>query len=196
MESTYTLQGMPENRFEHNLAKLRAFAREEVGSDGSTNTDSRFGRLNARVGEASDTAFTAPYTVLAEGNDLRSQWERMRNFRDHVNSVGYEYRPYHQNSNSFAAGALRHAGVASCRVAARARTQPCRPIQINPRHGASVRPAFSPASLCLTIPCRRSSLACRIDPQHPETTWTIGLPVGSSRSSNDESVRAIAQPSN
>jgi hypothetical protein len=35
----------------------------------------------------------------------------MRNFRDRVNSVGYEYRPYHQNSNSFAAGALRHAGL-------------------------------------------------------------------------------------
>jgi hypothetical protein len=77
-------------RFEHNLAMLRAFVREEVGSDGSTNTDSRFGRLNARAGEASDTAFTTPYTVLAEGNDLRSQWERMRNFLDHVNSVGYE----------------------------------------------------------------------------------------------------------
>jgi hypothetical protein len=31
----YTLQGVPENGFKHNLAKLGAFFREEAFSDGS-----------------------------------------------------------------------------------------------------------------------------------------------------------------
>jgi hypothetical protein len=48
--------------------------------------------------------------MIAEGTDLRSQWDQMKRFGEHVNSTGYEYRPYSQNSNSFAAGALKHAG--------------------------------------------------------------------------------------
>jgi hypothetical protein len=34
----------------------------------------------------------------------------MKRFGNDVNATGYEYRPYSQNSNSFAAGALKRAG--------------------------------------------------------------------------------------
>jgi len=50
-------------------------------------------------------------TVIADGEDLRSQWNRMLDFSNRVNSTGYEYRPYSHNSNSFAANALKHAGL-------------------------------------------------------------------------------------
>jgi len=48
--------------------------------------------------------------MVAEGDDLSSRWALMRDFADEVNSVGYEYRPISQNSNSFAGGALQRAG--------------------------------------------------------------------------------------
>jgi hypothetical protein len=38
----HTLQGVPEHKFEHNIDKLGAFAREELLSDGTNNTDSPF----------------------------------------------------------------------------------------------------------------------------------------------------------
>jgi hypothetical protein len=47
--------------------------------------------------------------MIAEGDDLRSQWTRMKEFGDEVNATGYEYHPTSQNSNSFAAEALRRA---------------------------------------------------------------------------------------
>jgi hypothetical protein len=34
----------------------------------------------------------------------------MQDFANEVNSIGYEYRPVSQNSNSFAGGALQRAG--------------------------------------------------------------------------------------
>jgi hypothetical protein len=106
----YTLQGMPEHGFDHNMAKLAAFLREEVWSDGANNRDSAFQRLRAKRGEDFGPALSRPSTLIAEGDDLRSQWARMADFGDEVNSTGYEYRPYSQNSNSFAAGALKRAG--------------------------------------------------------------------------------------
>ena len=48
--------------------------------------------------------------MIAEGDDLRSQWARMKEFGHEVNATGYRYRPASQNSNSFAAEALRRGG--------------------------------------------------------------------------------------
>jgi hypothetical protein len=107
----YRLQGLPERTFEHNIEKAEAFLREEGQSSGAENRDSPFGRLQARPERAVGGTFDGPMTVIAEGEDLRSQWNRMLDFSKRVNSTGYEYRPYSQNSNSFAANALKHAGL-------------------------------------------------------------------------------------
>jgi hypothetical protein len=48
--------------------------------------------------------------MIAEGDDLRSQWVRMKEFGEEVNATGYEYHPTSQNSNSFVAEALRRGG--------------------------------------------------------------------------------------
>ena len=48
--------------------------------------------------------------MVAEGDDLGSRWALMQDYADEVNSVGYEYRPISQNSNSFA-GALQRASL-------------------------------------------------------------------------------------
>lgn len=106
----HTLQGMPEQKFDRNATKLSAFLREEVLSDGANNKDSPFQRLRAKTNEPSDSASSRPRMLIAEGQNLRSQWERMTKFGDEVNSTGYEYRPLSQNSNSFAAAALKRAG--------------------------------------------------------------------------------------
>jgi len=107
----HTLQGTPEHKFEHNAGKLAAFLREQVLSDGTSNRDSLFGRLKVEPENVDDDlGISRPHTMIAEGEDLSSQWAQMKRFGDHVNSIGYEYRPYSQNSNSFAAGAFKHAG--------------------------------------------------------------------------------------
>jgi hypothetical protein len=107
----YTLQGIPEHRFDHNIDKLKAFVREEIFSDGAKNTDSPFQRLQADAeGKDRDVSLSRPYTMVAEGDDLGSRWALMKDFADEVNSTGYEYRPISQNSNSFAGGALQRAG--------------------------------------------------------------------------------------
>ncbi|MBV9064276.1 MAG: hypothetical protein JO004_00725 [Methylobacteriaceae bacterium] len=107
----HTLQGMPEHRFEHNIAKAAAFVQEEALSDGASNRDSPFGRLKAQVAQGNGADVQEPYTPIAEDDDLSDQWDRMTRFGKDVNSIGYEYRPYSQNSNSFAAGALRRGGL-------------------------------------------------------------------------------------
>ena len=109
----HTLQGMPEHSFDRNVAKFLAFLQEEVTSNGEKNTDSPFQRLIARqtTRVGSDFAPSQPHTMIADGDDLGPLWARMKKFGDDVNSTGYEYRPYSQNSNSFAAGALRRAGL-------------------------------------------------------------------------------------
>jgi hypothetical protein len=107
----HTLQDLPERKFEHNMEKVRAFYAEEGRSTGIDNTDSPFGRLRGHPSQSSETVVSEPHTVVTEGNNLRAQWNRMLDFSNRVNSIGYEYRPYSQNSNSFAAGALKHAGL-------------------------------------------------------------------------------------
>jgi hypothetical protein len=108
----HTLQGVPKHTFEHTLEKAGAFLKEEVLSDGVNNTDSPFGRLQADpVRIDRNISLNQPYTMIAEGDDLSPQWALMRGFADEVNSTGYEYRPYSQNSNSFAGGALQRAGL-------------------------------------------------------------------------------------
>jgi hypothetical protein len=107
----YTLQGVPETKFDHNIDKLWAFAREEIFSDGANNRDSPFQRLKAYPGRIdTETSLNQPHTMVAEGDDLSSRWALMKDFADEVNSTGYEYRPISQNSNSFAAGALQRGG--------------------------------------------------------------------------------------
>ena len=107
----HTLQGVPERRFEHNIDKLLAFSGEELSSDGVKNTDSPFQRLQVRPELIdSNISLDQPHTMIAEGDDLSACWALMRDFADEVNSIGCEYRPISQNSNSFAAGALQRAG--------------------------------------------------------------------------------------
>lgn len=72
-----TLQGIPENRFDHNLGKFGAFVREEGWSNGASNQDSPFGRLEARRGLGSEDSFGEPQTVIAEGKDLRDLQSRL-----------------------------------------------------------------------------------------------------------------------
>jgi hypothetical protein len=84
-----------------------------VFSDGTNNRDSPFQRLQARPDKDfkdSDASLNQPHTMIAEGDDLSSRWALMQDFADEVNSIGYEYRPISQNSNSFAGGALQRAG--------------------------------------------------------------------------------------
>jgi hypothetical protein len=108
----HTLEGVPERKFNHNVEKLVAFSLEEGRPDGGiNNTDSRFRRLGAKEGKGvGPDALNKPHTMIASGHDLKSQWDQMKRFGDGVNATGYEYRPTSQNSNSFAAGALKQAG--------------------------------------------------------------------------------------
>jgi hypothetical protein len=69
-----------------------------------------FGRLQSRLIFSKDPAPVVSHTMIAEGDDLSSQWTRMKEFGDEVNATGYEYHPTSQNSNSFAAEALRRGG--------------------------------------------------------------------------------------
>jgi hypothetical protein len=107
----HTLQGVPEQKFEHNIDKLRVYLAEEYGSDGTNNTDSPFKRLRSPEESRDDNvSLDRPYTIVAEDDDLSSRWALMKDFADEVNSIGYEYRPTSQNSNSFAGGALQRGG--------------------------------------------------------------------------------------
>ncbi|QWG17135.1 hypothetical protein KMZ68_19430 [Bradyrhizobium sediminis] len=106
----HTLEGIPQNGFGHNIDKLAAAVSEEYLSDGMKNTDSPFQRLRARAGEGRGASLNQPHTIVAEGDDLSSRWALMKGFADEVDSIGYEYRPISQNSNSFAGGALQRAG--------------------------------------------------------------------------------------
>jgi hypothetical protein len=63
----YTLQGMPEHKFEHNAPKLTAFLREEFLSDGANNRDSPFQRIIAKKEGDSGSASNRPQTLIAEG---------------------------------------------------------------------------------------------------------------------------------
>jgi hypothetical protein len=108
----HTLEGVPERKFNRNAEKFLAYLGEEWRSDGIRNTDSPFRRLRAKEGGEGIgiAALDKPHTMIASGDDLSSQWDQMRRFGAGVNATGYEYRPTSQNSNSFAAGALKQAG--------------------------------------------------------------------------------------
>jgi hypothetical protein len=69
---------------------------------------SRFGKINAiaRKAEASNH-LNAPYETIAEGEDLSEKLARMQLFVHGFNQAGFAYRGDHQNSNTFAAAALR-----------------------------------------------------------------------------------------
>jgi hypothetical protein len=108
----HTLEGVPERKFNRNIEKLIAFSSEERQLDGTRNTDSPFRRLRAHRDKGSGAAsLDKPHTMIASGDDLSSRWDRMKRFADSMNATGYEYRPYSQNSNSFAAGALKQGGL-------------------------------------------------------------------------------------
>src|SRR2546423_15402923 len=79
----HTLQGMPGNKYEHNAGKLWAFVKDQIRSNVLNLSGPPFGRLqsNEREGVASDT----PYTLFAEGDDLSSNWKRMKEFGDELN---------------------------------------------------------------------------------------------------------------
>jgi hypothetical protein len=86
---------------------------EEIFRTGSV--PSSFGRMNAMVRDLnvfdrqkreSDDP-NAPYEVIAEGDDLSGHLARMQRFAHDVNREGIAYRGQGQNSNSFAASALR-----------------------------------------------------------------------------------------
>ncbi|MES2192931.1 MAG: hypothetical protein V4517_00825 [Pseudomonadota bacterium] len=112
-------------------------AREKVNSvtDEALRTDrslSRFGRVRAivRDGQAADPRKhpssdpNAPYEVIAEGDDLSGQLARMKLFAHGVNRAGFAYRGHHQNSNTFAGGALQAGELPGPRRVARDPTGP------------------------------------------------------------------------
>ncbi|MBR1282267.1 hypothetical protein JQ597_09495 [Bradyrhizobium sp. AUGA SZCCT0177] len=73
----HTLEGVPEQKFDRNVAKFLAFVQEEGRSNGANNTDSPFKRLRAEKRDAIRFASNLPSTLIAEADNLRSQWERM-----------------------------------------------------------------------------------------------------------------------
>ena len=72
-------------------------------------TDSPFQRM--RTIRGAGVSLDQPHTMVAEGDNLSSQWALMQDFANEVESIGYEYRPLSQNSNSFAGAALQRAGL-------------------------------------------------------------------------------------
>jgi hypothetical protein len=92
----HTLQGMPEHPHRRNVRKFGAFIADGVRPDGLGVVGPPFGRLQSLPGEGE--ASDAPRTMIAEGDDLRSQWARMKEFGHEVNATGYEYHPASQTS--------------------------------------------------------------------------------------------------
>jgi hypothetical protein len=106
----HTLEGKPEHKYRRNVNKVGAFIADGVRPDGFGLVDPPFGRLQSWFEPNKDRAPDPARTMIAEGDDLRSQWTRMKEFGDQVNATGYEYHPTSQNSNSFAAEALGRGG--------------------------------------------------------------------------------------
>ena len=106
----HTLQGMPEHPQRRNVRKVGAFIADGVRPDGVSVVGPPFGRLRSWLVPDKRPPPVVAHTMIAEGDDLSSQWTRMKNFGDEVNATGYEYHPTSQNRNSFAAEALRRGG--------------------------------------------------------------------------------------
>ena len=143
----HTLQGTPENKFEHNIDKLGAFVREELLSDATHNTDSPFRRIRVDPEHKDfEVPLNQPHTMVAEGDDLSSRWALMRDFADEVNSTGYEYRPIDRVCSGAALVATRR------QIRTRERPHPARCL------------GFSAASRCRPCRFRHRSGACQIIP--------------------------------
>lgn len=77
----------------------------------------RLGRMDAQVTDVmadkpkKEFDPNSPYEDIAEGDDLSSHFARMQLYAHGVNRVGIAYRGSHQNSNSFASGALKAGGL-------------------------------------------------------------------------------------
>jgi hypothetical protein len=71
------------------------------------NGASRFGNIDAKVRQPTPDDQNYPYENIAEGPDLSSNFTKMQLYAAGVNSAGFAYRGDHQNSNTFASGALK-----------------------------------------------------------------------------------------
>lgn len=97
------IQAGPEN--EESAAEASGVIEEPFRSGNSL---SDLGRIKAKVdGPSPSDDPNAPFETIHEGEDLSPNLERMQSYADEVNAAGYPYGGYHQNSNSFASGALR-----------------------------------------------------------------------------------------
>jgi len=142
------LQGKPEEKHEHNASKARAFIADAVRPDGMSIVRPPFGKLQSQLKpiQDEDAALLLPHTMIAEGDNLSSRWARMKEFGDEVNKTGYEYHPSSQNSNSFAAEALRRGGFFGPGTAFPEMTLDDRLLAIDPVSGQTRAlrvPAFS-----------------------------------------------------
>jgi hypothetical protein len=106
------VEATPENRELSGLEKAENVIREMFRTGSAP---SSFGRMNAMVRdrnafdrqkEESDDP-NAPYEIIAEGDDLSGHLAQMQRYAHEVNRAGFAYRGQGQNSNSFAAAALR-----------------------------------------------------------------------------------------
>lgn len=107
----FVIEAQPENLNELGASDKGLGVIEEGfrNDDGPT----RFGRITAAVKQwnAKDYDANAPYEPIAEGDDLSENLARMRLYALGVNDAGFTYRGQHQNSNSFASGALQAGGL-------------------------------------------------------------------------------------
>jgi len=83
-------------------------------TDKSSNTDSPWGRLiatNEDVYEPPSRPTDLPRESIVSGDNLREKWDSILDAANRLNSEGYEYSPFDQNSNTFVNEALRAAGL-------------------------------------------------------------------------------------
>lgn len=110
------IEGKPSKPIATTLEKGIAFAGEELFSDGARRADSQFGKIQAIERQATTKDLGRPFENIYEDDDLRSKWNAIRATAATINDRGYEYRPYSQNSNTFAFVALRSAGLSASGV--------------------------------------------------------------------------------
>jgi len=76
----------------------------------NSNTDSPWGRIVGGERQWGLPDELLPHAILAEGNDLSSQWNLIRAKLEEVKRRGYEYQsPFDQNSNTFVRDAAEDA---------------------------------------------------------------------------------------
>jgi hypothetical protein len=105
----YVIEAKPENdklsAAEKALGAIEQFGRDEGPS--------RFGKIAARVKQLKPGQWDPdePFENIIEGPDLSEQFARMHLFALGVNDANLPYRGDHQNSNTFASGALKAADL-------------------------------------------------------------------------------------